>query len=162
MPTNQTIAVSVTFTLYSSTPNPPYDVAGCQGTISYNNNAPAGTFNGWNAVNMGTPQPSGAAFTLMVADSSYSSSSNVTGVANWALTFIPRAGTSQQSPFGNNQNTITGSGATNNNGVFTLNLGNAKIKNAGDWDWSLMIQMTMPGGTVVKCFSSDPEMEVGS
>ena len=159
--TNQTTAVTVTFTLYSSSANPPYDVAGCTDTISYNNNAPDSSFSGWNAESIGTPQPSGAAFTLIVADSNYASGSNETGIGNWALTFIPRAGTSQQSPFGNSQNTIASSGATNNDGVFTLNLGNIKIKNAGNWDWSLMIQMVLPGGAV-KCFASDPEMEVGS
>jgi hypothetical protein len=160
MPTNFTTDVAVTFTLYSSSPNPPYNVAGCDGKVTFADGTRT-DFPGWNAMAVGTPQANGATFELYVADSSYSSGSNVTGVANWALTFIPRAGTSQQSPFGNNQNTISGSGATNNNGVFALNLGNAKIKNAGNWDWSLMIQMTLPGGTV-KCFASDPEMEVGS
>jgi hypothetical protein len=46
-------------------------------------------------------------------------------------------------------------------GVFTLNTGNVKIKNAGDWDYALMIQMTLPDGSI-KCFSSDPEMEVST
>jgi hypothetical protein len=165
--TNQTTGVSVTFTLYSSAAQPPYEVAGCAGTIAYNNNAPAVSFNSWNAQDIGTPQPNGADFTLMVADSSYSSFNNVTGVANWALTFIPRGATTQQSPFGNNQNTITGTGVlVNNNGVFTLlnSTSNVKIKNAGDWDWGLMIQMVVPNGaaSVVKCFSSDPEMQVDS
>jgi len=158
--TAQTTGLTVTFTLYSATTNPPYEVAGCAGTITFNNNAPSLDFSGWNAEDIGTPQPSGAAFTLMVADSSYSSGNNVTVVVNWAVTFIPRGTTTRQSPFGNNQNTITGSGAANNNGVFTLNLGNVKIQNSGDWDWSLMIQMKLPDGTN-KCFSSDPEMEVG-
>lgn len=159
MPT-QTTAVTVTFTLYSSAANPPYEVSGCEGTIGYSDGSSV-PFSGWSAEAVGTPQPNGASFTLKVADASYSSSSNVTGVANWALTFIPRGSTRAQSPFGNNQNTISGSGATNNDGVFTLNLGNVTINNVGDWDWSLMIQMTLPDGTI-KCFSSDPEMEVGS
>jgi hypothetical protein len=157
-----TVSVSVTFTLYSSAGAPPYEVAGCQGLISYNDNTPAQAFNGWNAEDIGTPEPNGATFTLNVADASYSSSSNVTGVANWALTFIPRGGTNQQSPFSNNENTIAGNGATNNNGVFTLNLGsNTRINNVGNWDWALMIQMVLPDGTI-ECFSSDPEMEVGT
>ena len=159
MPDNQTTAVSVKFTLYSSAASPPYEVSGCDGTISYTNNAPDTTFSGWNAVDIGTPQPGGATLTVTVADASYSSSSNVTGVANWALTFIPRGTTRAQSPFDNNQNTISGSGAVNNDGVFTLDLANEKITSSGDWDWSLMVQMTMPDGTI-KCFSSDPEMEV--
>src|SRR5215831_21355233 len=122
-----TTALTVTFTLYSSDPNPPYDVSGCAGTITYSDGTDD-QFQGWNAQNLGTPQPNGASFTLMVADANYSSGNNQTSVATWALTFIPRSGTSQQSPFGNNVNTITGNGATNNNGVFTLNLGNVKIK----------------------------------
>jgi hypothetical protein len=157
----QTVAVSVKFTLYSSIVNPPYEVAGCEGLIGYDDGT-SQPFNSWNPQDIGTPQPNGATFTLTVADANYSTGNNQTGVANWALTFIPRAPTTAQSPFGNNQNTITNSGAANNNGVFTLDTGNVKIRNAGDWDWSLMIQMTMADGTTVKCFSSDPEMEVGS
>ena len=160
MPNKQTTAVTVTFTLYSSAASPPYKIAGLEGTISYNDGSDV-DFTGWNPEDIGTPEPNGATFTLMVADSSYSTGNNETGVANWAVTFIPRAPTTAQSPFGNNQNTISGSGATNNVGVFTLNLGNETIKNSGDWDWSLMIQMTLPDGTI-KCFSSDPEMEVGA
>jgi hypothetical protein len=158
----QTIAVSVKFTLYSSATTPPYEVAGCEGTISYDNstNQP---FLGWVAEDIGTPEPNGATFTLEVADSSYASGSNETSVANWALTFIPRGTTTVESPFGNNQNTISGSGATNNDGVFTLDLGNETIKNAGDFDWCLMVQMVLPGPDgAIKCFSSDPEMEVGT
>jgi hypothetical protein len=156
----QTTAVIVTFTLSSSTANPPYEVAKCEGSITFTDNAPALLFSGWKARVIGSPQPNGAAFTLNVADSDYSKV-NQTGVANWAVTFIPRGSTKAPSPFDNNQNTITGSGATVEKGIFTLNLGNAKIKVTGDWDWSLMIQMTLPGGAV-KCFSSDPEMEVGT
>ena len=51
---------------------------------------------------------------------------------------------------------------SNSNGVFTLDTGNVKIKNAGDWDWSLMVQMRMADGVTIKCFSSDPEMEVST
>ena len=158
---NQTTAVAVTCSLYSGTGQaPPFEMSGVAGTISYNNNAPNTTFDGWNAEGVGTPVGPGASFALAVQDLSYSAS-NQTSVANWALTFIPRGATSQQSPFGNNQNTIAGQGATNSNGTFTLNLGNVKIKNAGDWDWALMVQMVLPNGTVL-CFCTDPEMEVGS
>jgi hypothetical protein len=160
MPGTQTTNVSVKFTLYSSTANPPYEIAGLEGTISYNDGTDV-DFTGWNAEDIGTPEPNGATFTLRVADSDYSTGTNETSVANWALTFIPRAPTTAQSPFGNSQNTISKTGAANNSGVFTLDLGNQTIKNSGDWDWSLMIQMTLPGGAV-KCFSSDPEMEVGT
>ena len=156
-----TTAVSVKFTLYSTTVSPPYEVAGCEGVISYDDGT-SQSFNGWNAEDIGTPQPNGASFSLVVADSSYSSGNNQTGIANWALTFIPRAPTTAQSPFGNNQNTMVGPGVTNNNGQFTLDTGNAKIKTAGDWDWALMVQMKMADGVTIKCFSSDPEMEVGA
>ena len=162
MPNNvYTLAVSVKFTLYSSNSPAPYDISECEGTISYSDGSTV-PFSGWVAENIGTPDPNGATFSIVVADSSYSSFNNVTSVANWAITFIPR-GTSNtaQSPFANNQNTISGSGATNSNGQFTLNLGNVSIKNGGDWDWSLMVQMVLPSGTV-KCFASDPEMEVGA
>jgi hypothetical protein len=155
-----TTAISVKFTLYSSAAPAPYNVAGCEGTIYYNDNTDV-ELEGWVAEVIGTPEPNGATFTLEVADSDYASGSNVTGVANWAVTFVPRGTTTAQSPFGNNVNTITGSGASNDNGVFTLDFGSQTIKNSGDWDWSLMIQMTLPSGTV-KCFSSDPEMEVGT
>jgi len=98
----------------------------------------------------------------MVTDSSYSTGNNQTGIANWALTFIPRGSTTAQSPFGNNQNTLTGSGGSNSNGTSTLDIGNLKIKNGGDWDWGLMVQMEMADGTTIKCFSSDPGMEVST
>jgi hypothetical protein len=166
MPDKQTTAVSVYCVLYSAdadSPSPPYEVKDIQGTISYSDGSSSG-FSGWSAENIGTPQQSGATFTFQVRDASYSSSSNVTSVGNWALTFIPRGTTTAQSPFGNNQNAISGSGAANdpvNAGRFTLDLSSVKIKNSGDWDWGLMVQMMLPGGAI-KCFSSDPEMEVGS
>ena len=104
-----TTAVSVKFTLYSTTVSPPYEVAGCEGVISYDDGT-SQSFNGWNAEDIGTPQPNGASFSLVVADSSYSSGNNQTGIANWAL----------------------------------------------------IVQMTMADGVTVKCFSSDPEMEVST
>ncbi len=154
----KTVSVSITCTLFSTAGNPPYEVDAISGTISYDT-MPDASFSGWGAESIGTPQSSGAALNLIVVDNSYSAT-NQTGVANWALTFIPRSGTSQPSPFGN-QNTVSGSGATNNNGQFTLNLGNVKIRNGGDWDWMLMVQITLPNGTT-ECFATDPEMEVGT
>ncbi len=56
-------------------------------------------------------------------------------------------------------NTITGSGGTGSGGTWTLNTGNNMIRNAGSWDWSLMVQMNIPGGAI-HCFASDPEMDV--
>lgn len=153
-----TTAVSVIITLNTITDaTPPYNVLSLAGTVFYDNST-SSNFSTWTAENVGTPQPSGAAFQLNVTDSGYSSS-NQTGIGNWALTFIPRSPTTQQSPFGNNQNTISGSGATGSNGTWTLDIGNNKIKNAGSWDWTLVVQMTLPGGAI-HCFASDPEMDV--
>lgn len=153
-----TTAVNVTITLNTAaSPAAPYNVSGIAGTVFYDNNGSL-SFNTWSAENIGIPQPNGAAFQVNVVDSGYSSS-NQTGIGNWAVTFIPRSPTTQQSPFGNNQNTISGSGVSGANGTWTLNLGSVKIKNPGSWDWSLMVQMTMPGGGI-HCFASDPEMDV--
>jgi hypothetical protein len=147
--------------LYSSAATLPYEIAGCDCTVTFDDGS-SQSFDDWTAEAVGTPQPSGADFTVEVADASYSSGSYETNIANWALTFIPRGtATSAQSPFGNNQSTISGSGATNSDGVFTLDTSNAKIKNTGDWDYALMVQMTLPDGSI-ECFASDPEMEVGS
>jgi hypothetical protein len=157
---SQTTALSLLCSLYSGTGQaPPFEMSDVSGTISYNN-APDVPFEGWSEEGLATPIAGGASFTLAIQDMSYSAS-YVANVANWALTFIPRGATSQQSPFGNNQNTISGNGATRSDGLFTLNTGNVKIKNTGDWDWALMVQMVLPNGSV-ECFCSDPEMEVGS
>ncbi len=102
-----------------------------------------------------------------MTDAAYSGS-NATSIGNWAVTFIPRgSGTTDASPFGNNITTLTGTGGTNNNGTFTLNLGNNTIKNEGSWDWALMVQIIIPATTgpspspsMTLCFSSDPEMDV--
>jgi hypothetical protein len=156
--TNYTTAVSVTFEVHSLDNPAPYEVKKVSGTVDHSQTGQT-TFTGWNALDIGTPEPNGATFTLMVADKDYSTS-NATTVANWAVTFIPRGATNGQSPFGNNVNTIAGSSASNNGtGTFTLPINNVTIKSAGDWDWALMIQMVLPG-SLIKCFSSDPEMEV--
>lgn len=153
-----TTAVSVTLTLNSATQlAAPYEITGISGTVDQ----VGGTsyFNNWAAETIGTPQSSGADFNLLVTDAGYNSSSNATSIGNWAVTFIPRSPTTAASPFGNNNNTITGNGGANNNGTFTLNVGSNKIKNAGSWDWALMVQMVIPNlGT--HCFASDPEMDV--
>ena len=156
-----TVSVAVTFTLDSTTlaNTPPYEITGCSGLVSYADNTQS-SFSGWNAEAVGTPQASGAAFSLIVVDNGYSAT-NQTAIGNWALTFIPRgAQNNLASPFGNNQNTLTGSGVLSQNGnTFTLSIGNNKIKNAGSWDWALMVQITLPGGAI-HCYASDPEMDV--
>jgi len=158
--TNYTTNIAITFTLHSNDNPAPYSMKDCLGTISYSQ-AAALTFRGWIAEDLGTPDPNGATFTLKVQDLDYVLQNSATGVANWAVTFIPRTGTDWDSPFSNNQNTVSGSGGTNDGtGIFTLDVSSVSIKQPGNWDWSLMIQMTLPG--VVKCFASDPEMEVGA
>ena len=155
-----TTAVAITLTLDSSSGGPPYNFlnpGGCAGVITYDDRTTS-AFSGWTAEGVGTPAPGGAAFSLTVVDSSYAV--NQTGIANWALTFIPRPGTSQASPFLNNENTIVGSGASGQNGTFSLDSGNVQIKNAGTWDWTLVVQITFGNGQL-HCFASDPEMDVG-
>ena len=159
--TNYTTALSVTLQINSTTASPaPLNMTGCSGTVTTQSGNV--DFQGFVTESLGTPDPNGANFTLMVTDLDYGAQNNATGIANWAVTFLPRKG-NLASPIGNNQTTIVGSGFTNNsNGTFTLFTGNTyAIKNTGDWDWSLMIQITLPNN-VVKCFASDPEMEVGS
>lgn len=154
-----TTAVTVNLTLNTTlVTQPPYNIASVGGTIAYDDGT-SSTFTGWNAEGVGTPQPSGASFSLNVMDAGYSV--NQTSIGNWALTFIPRGYAPQASPFGNNVNTIAGNGGTGTNGNFSLNLGNPnpKIKNAGSWDWTLMVQITFPNGQI-HCFASDPEMDV--
>lgn len=160
--TNYTTGLSVTFSFKSTANSAPYNMTGISGTITKQTGNPV-TFNDWSAEDLGTPDPNGATFALMVTDLDYASQNNTTGIANWAVTFIPRAGTTLSSPTANNKNTIAGSGFTNNaNGTSTLFSGTTNaIKNSGDWDWSLMIQITLPNN-VVKCFASDPEMEVST
>ena len=157
MPT-QTLQVAVTFTLDSSIASPPYLIGNCSGLITYNDSTPPKPWGGWNAVDIGTPVSSGAALTVNVIDSNYPV--NQTVVKNWALTFLPRGTTNDVSPFGTNQNTVAGAGGTVViPGNTSLALSNVKIKNAGDWDWSLMVQMQM-SDTEIHCFASDPEMDV--
>ena len=154
-----TRSVAVTFTLDSSDATPPYEIGTLTGLITYDDSSTL-PFRGWVVEDVGTPDPNGATFSLNVVDSNYAN--GATTIDNWALAFIPRPGTSQNSPFGNNVNMITGNGfATNQLGNFGLNLNNAKIKNAGSWDWALMIQVQLPDGTI-KCFASDPQMDVDS
>lgn len=157
-----TTAVSVTFTLNSATDTtPPYEISGITGRVDYDGGVSSTYFNTWAPETVGTPQSSGADFNLAVTDAGYNSASNATSIGNWSVTFIPRSPTTAASPFGNNVNTITGTGGTNANGTFTLNTGNNKIKNAGGWDWALLVQIIIPGSpSVTRCFASDPEMDV--
>lgn len=178
MPT-LTTAVSVTFTLSSASGGPPYNIPTCSGyytTQVTGSNPVQNPFTGFGALNIGTPQPSGASFSVSVTDSSYGTNW-ASSIGNWALVFIPRPGTTQQSPFGPNAGSslITGSGGTLGsepgsqtftlpipNGVAIQALGNTGSTNG--WDWMLMVQMnvpTTPSATTI-CFSSDPEMDVSS
>ncbi len=165
----QTTAVTVTLTLDSSISAPTYNVASCLTLVTYSDNSTS-TLPGWGNAALATPQPNGATFNLVLLDSNLSAP--MTAILNWALTCIPRATTppSGASPFGNNISSIGGSGSTpGNGGGLALNFGNTnnpsnnnpKIKNVCTWDWSLMVQVVCADGATVKCFGSDPEMEVG-
>ena len=167
MPNLQTTAVTVTLTIDSSIPAPPYNVATCSTLITYSDNSNI-TVPGWGIAAIGTPQGPGAAFNVTVKDSNLSP---IASIVNWALTCIPRAPTTSASPFGNNASSIGGSGSVPGaGGGLGLNFGNTnnpsnnnpRIKNAGTWDWSLMVQVVCADGVTVKCFGSDPEMEVGA
>jgi hypothetical protein len=151
-----TVSVAVTFTLDSSAANAPYNITNCTGVITFDDGTQR-PWSGWVAEEIGQPEPNGATFTINVVDSSYAV--NQTSIQNWALTFLPRGETPQASPFGNNANTVTGNSGTNQIGNFGLDLSGLKIKNAGDWDWSLMVQIGFQSGDI-HCFASDPEMDV--
>src|SRR4051812_15480121 len=111
MPNLQTTAVTVTLTIDSSIPAPPYNVATCSTLVAYSDNSNI-TVPGWGSAAVGTPQPSGATFGLIVKDAN---PSPLTSILNWALTCVPRAPTTAASPFGSNASSIGGSGSTPGN-----------------------------------------------
>jgi hypothetical protein len=154
--------VTVTFNLDSSASAPPYNMSSQMSCAVTYDDGPTQNFDNFATEALGTLANSGATFTLRVVDSNYANSA--TTVGNWALTCIPRAPTTGASPFQGQNSTITnpnnGVSSTNSNGTFTLSTGNATLKNSGKWDWSLMVQMIMSDGTTIKCFASDPEMDI--
>lgn len=158
---SKTTSVSITVTLNSTISGPPYDMSDCQCVIVLDDGT-SSTLTGWGQVKIPVPVNNGARFSLAVRDSGFSSATNPSSIAGWALTFLPRPGTSQASPFGNNAHTLTGGAVSSSGNLFPLDLGNAKIKQSGGWDWVLMAQMiTGPAGQqAIRCFASDPEMEV--
>lgn len=159
-----TSSVTITLTLNSTGAQPPYNMSGCLCAVTLDDGSTTSVTD-WTLESIPHPPPNGngADFTLKIIDDGYNGGSNPSSVAGWALTFLPRPGTSQASPFGNNQNTLTGGSVANaNSSVFTLNVGNAKIKQSGKWDWVLIVQMNtgLAGSQTIKCFASDPEMDV--
>jgi len=158
MPKSDTASVTVQLSLKSTLNTPPFNITDCQSTIT-DENGHKSTYSGWNPQDVGKPKADGADFTLTVQDLDYSST-NETTLANWVLTCLRRGDTDKFSPFSANDSSIAGKGGTlTSPGIFKLDLKNAKIKNAGSWDWSLLVQIVMPDKTV-KCFVSDPEMDV--
>lgn len=157
----KTTSVAITVTLNSTSSGPPYDMNDCQCVISQDDGT-SSTLTGWGQVKIPVPVNNGAQFSLAVRDSGFNSATNPSSIVGWALTFLPRPGTSQASPFGNNVNTLTGGAVSGTGNLFPLNVGNSKIKQSGGWDWVLMAQVnTGPAGQqAIKCFASDPEMEV--
>ena len=158
MPKPDTQSVAVQLSLKSSQNTSPFNITECQSTIT-EVGGKSQHYSGWNPQDVGKPQAGGADFTLTVQDLDYAS--NETTLANWVLTCLRRGATREASPFSANESSITGQGGKlTSPGIFTLDLKNAKIKNAGSWDWSLLVQVVMPDKTTVKCFVSDPEMDV--
>jgi hypothetical protein len=157
MPKPDTQSVAVQLSLKSSQSTSPFNITECHSTIT-EVGGHQDHYSGWNPQDVGKPQAGGAGFTLTVQDLDYAS--NKTTLANWVLTCLPRGATKEASPFSANDSSITGNGGTAAAGIFTLDLKNAKIKNAGSWDWSLLVQVVMSDQTTVKCFVSDPEMDV--
>jgi hypothetical protein len=155
MPASNTDAFEVVFALDSTAAGPPYAIGACSSTAKFEDGK-SKSHNGWDTQKVGTPKAGGASFTIHVVDSSNYADF---AVLNWALTFIPKAPTTDASPFGNNVNTLTGSGAAAIGPGLELDLKNSKIKSNGKWDYVLMVQVQSSTG--VKCFASDPEMEVG-
>jgi len=157
MPKPDTQSVAVQLSLRSLQPKPPFNITECESTITDVNGGKS-HYSGWNPQDVGKPQGGGADFTLAVQDLDYGS--NETSLAYWVLTCLPRGDTKDASPFSANDSSIAGKGGTlTSAGIFTLDLKKAKIKNAGSWDWSLLVQIVMPNETL-KCFVSDPEMDV--
>ena len=156
-------SVTVTFTLDTTKPvpvKPPYIISDVSSTVVYSDGTRL-TYPGWGTQIVNKPKPGGADFTVIVIDQGYGSA-NKTDVANWAMTFLPRYPTTDDSPFGNNKNSVAGQGTSAaSKGTFTLDFSNAapKLKDTGTWDWALMVQMVLPNGEV-HCFDSDPEMDV--
>jgi hypothetical protein len=169
MPNNQgktTNVVSITVSLNSSTAAAaPYYASSCTGTVTFTGNPPPPpeSFDNWATEDIGTPPTGGASLNLTVVDQGYSS--NATSVAGWTLAFLPRAATTQSSPL--TSNNMSGGTVTSSTGEFPLisstSNGNNVIRAHGssqqEWDWSLMVQMKMPDGSI-KSFVSDPEMQM--
>ena len=153
-----TVSVTVTLSFDSlATAAPPYNIADCSVYVQYADGTNA-TLQGWGPEALSAPQTGGATFAVNLVDTN---PTPATGLQNWALTCIPRSGTSDASPFGNNKNTLSGTGpGAANGGNFPLDMNTPKIKNTGTWDWALMVQVVGSDG-VIRCFASDPEMEVG-
>jgi hypothetical protein len=159
----KTTQVDVTFRLLSNLSGPPFNIADCSGVI-YLDDGSQRTWSGWTRETLGNPQASGAVFNIFVQDTA-ASPVGAAAVLNWVLTFMKRPGTRDASPFATNENTVTGSGATGAGGKgLLLDIDhNVKVKNSGTWDWGLLLQIeTTPNDSAsIKCFASDPEMEVG-
>ena len=157
----QTSGVVVQFGLDSSKPVPadtPFYFTAVGGEVDFADGSST-KFNGWVDLNIGTPQPGGASFSLSVADTA----NGVASVGNWILVFIPRSPLTDKSPFDPNKSSISGGGATVSNGVFLLGIDpSTKIKKRalkGSWDWCLLIQLMMSDKTM-RTYVSDPEMDV--
>jgi hypothetical protein len=155
-------SVAVTFNLDSSATTPPYNMSNQMTCLVTYDDSSTQSFSNFATEAIGTLANGGAAFTLNVVDANWGN--GPTSIGNWALTCIPRNSATGVSPFQAQNSTITdppsGASYTNNGGTFTLSTQNAKLTNSGKWDWSLMVQIIMSDNTTIKCFASDPEMDI--
>ena len=168
MPSNNqgktTNLVTFTVQVSSNQANPPFVASNCSASVNFSDGS-SQNFGSWAAEDIGTPPQAGANLALDVVDTAWTSD-NQTQIVGWALNFLPRPGTNQNSPI--SSNLMSGGAATSDNGTFHLILSTANgsgiIKNSGnttkDWDWSLMVQMQLSDGQTIKCFVSDPEMQM--
>jgi hypothetical protein len=159
MPKSPTTSVTAYLTFDSSQSTPPFAFTGSVATIIDASGGLKSTSN-WAQEKIDNPDATkGASFTINLTDAN--GSTLYSDIKNWVVTFVPRSPTTDASPFGPNTS-LSGSGAALVNGLINLDFGKARIKHvpAGTaaWDWSLLVQVNV-GGTI-RCYASDPEMDV--
>ena len=167
MPSNNqgktTSVVTFTVQVSSNQADPPFVASNCSASVTFADGS-SQNYGSWAASDIGTPPQSGAALALDVVDTAWTTS-NQTQVVGWALDFLPGPGRTEQSD--QQQPDVWRSRHFKQRDVHlilsTAN-GSGILKNSGnstkDWDWSLMVQMQLSDGQTIKCFVSDPEMQM--
>ena len=104
MPSNNqgktTSVVTFTVQVSSNQANPPFVATNCSASVTFADGS-SQNYGSWAASDIGTPPQSGAALALDVVDTAWTTS-NRTQVVGWALNFLPRPETNQNSPISNN------------------------------------------------------------